>query len=322
MENETVKNELYKMNETILRILLRDKTTGRNIIWATDAYENNGVGYTFFDEIQIGSITGFFENIIKPRVEKTKEEQKSRAQKKAEVFTPSWVCNKQNNLIDSEWFGRVNVFNVECGQSWHATKEPISFPENKTWQEYVTLNRMEISCGEAPYICSRYDTVTGERIPVEERIGLLDRKLRVISENVEEESEWMLWARLAFQSIYAYDWQGDNVLLARQNLLYTFFEYYEKKFSVPPINEYLQSIARVVSWNVWQMDGLKMVIPESCKTSCEVRTTLFGEEIVEISCPACENKPGARHTGIYCRIFDWKAKKSIEFTRLLTKGDK
>jgi hypothetical protein len=31
----------------------------------------------------------------------------------AEVFTPSWICNAQNNLIDNTWFGRDNVFNKE-----------------------------------------------------------------------------------------------------------------------------------------------------------------------------------------------------------------
>ena len=42
-------------------------------------------------------------------------------------------------------------------------------------------NRMEITCGEAPYLVSRYDTTTGEPIPIGRRIGLLDRKLCVIN---------------------------------------------------------------------------------------------------------------------------------------------
>ena len=31
----------------------------------------------------------------------------------AEVFTPSWICNAQNNLIDNAWFERKDVFNKE-----------------------------------------------------------------------------------------------------------------------------------------------------------------------------------------------------------------
>ena len=45
---------------------------------------------------------------------------------------------------------------------------------------------MEITCGEAPYLVSRYDVVKGEIIPVEDRIGILDRKLRVINENIDD----------------------------------------------------------------------------------------------------------------------------------------
>ena len=50
---------------------------------------------------------------------------------------------------------------------------------------YVISKRIEITCGEAPYLVSRYDTVTGKKIDVVDRVGLLDRKLRVINENTE-----------------------------------------------------------------------------------------------------------------------------------------
>ena len=46
--------------------------------------------------------------------------------------------------------------------------------------------RLEITCGEAPYIASRYDTVSGEPIEIKRRIGILDRKLRVVTENAED----------------------------------------------------------------------------------------------------------------------------------------
>lgn len=78
---------------------------------------------------------------------------------------------------------------------------------------------MEITCGEGPYLVSRYDTTTGDFIPVEERIGLLDRKLRVISENTETSGEWLEMAQKAYKNIYAFEWQGDNLLLAREALL-------------------------------------------------------------------------------------------------------
>ena len=89
-----------------------------------------------------------------------------------------------NNHLDEEWFGRKDVFNQELDKSWKTKEETISLPEGKTWQQYVDSRRLEITCGEAPYIVSRYDASTGEMIePLKKRIGLLDRKLRIVNEN-------------------------------------------------------------------------------------------------------------------------------------------
>jgi hypothetical protein len=58
-------------------------------------------------------ITGENGHIIMPRVKKDILLQKNRSRDMAEVFTPSWICNAQNNLVDTAWFGRENVFNTE-----------------------------------------------------------------------------------------------------------------------------------------------------------------------------------------------------------------
>jgi hypothetical protein len=39
--------------------------------------------------------------------------QQMRVREMAEVFTPSWVCNAQNNLIDNAWLEKDNLFNYE-----------------------------------------------------------------------------------------------------------------------------------------------------------------------------------------------------------------
>ena len=315
-------NALKAIDPKILAILLKDKTTRKNIIWATDDYLFYGDGYAFTNEITVGAITGENGNVIRPRTEKSKEEQSSRSREKAEVFTPSWVCNKQNNLIDNAWFESENIFNTETDIGWTTNEAKVVFPnrKGKTWQDYVKANRLEISCGEAPYLASRYDTVTGDAIPVKERIGLLDRKLRVVSENVDSEPEWVQWAIKAVQSIYGYDWQGDNVLLARENILYTFAEHYEDKFTVPAIKEYLIQIAKIVAWNIWQMDGIKFVVPNSCHQEEDVQLTLFGEETEIHECPGCERNDNSLHNGIYCRIYDWPANESVEFYSFVKKG--
>lgn len=189
----------------------------------------------------------------------------------AEVFTPSWVCNKQNNLVDEAWFGRKDVFNVEIdfdnGHIWETNKEKIVFPEGKTWKDYVRDTRLEITCGEAPYLVSRYDTVSGMPIELAERIGLLDRKLRVVSENTETTGEFLDWCQEAYKNTYGYEWQGDNLLLAREALLFTFLDYYRAKFGEEPLLKSIQYIAYIISWNVWQMDGLKFCPPgeEPCE---------------------------------------------------------
>lgn len=218
----------------VLAILLKDRTTGNNIIWATDDYVTLDASYSFDSQIPLDWLVGVDrKTVIKPRVQKPREAQTKRSKNKAEVFTPSWVCNKQNNLIDRAWFGaRGGCFNVEKGTYWKTDYKKIYFPNKpgKTWVDYVKATRMEITCGEAPYITSRYDMLTGKWMPVKNRIGLLDRKLRVIGENVENSAEWIRYAKEAVKSIYGFDWHGDNVFLARQNTLYTVIEAYYEKF--------------------------------------------------------------------------------------------
>lgn len=311
-------NFIKHLDDALLSILLKDRSSGKNLIWATDTYISHGVGFGSQDHITQAQITGKRGNIIKPRTEKSKKEQHQRIKNKAEVFTPSWVCNKQNNLIDNAWFGRENVFNTETEKGWTTNPDKITFPEGKTWQDYAKANRMEITCGEAPYLTSRYDTVSGEYIETNNRIGLLDRKLRVISENVDAEQEWVEWVFAAYKSIYGFDYQGDNVLIARENLLFTFIEAYIDKFEVPPINEYLLEIAKILSWNIWQMDGLKFVIPGSCKPYKSLQLSIFDEENEQLHpCEGCLKNEPHKHTGIYCKIMDWKKHKSVKFISLV-----
>ena len=174
----------YNLGEDILKIVLKDRTTNKNIIWGTDDYSQNGIEYYAENHIELRLIEGKYTKIIEPRVLKDKEKQDLRTKDKAEVFTPSWVCNSQNNMVDEIWFGKKEVFNKELEEKWKTIEEKIEFPKGKTWKKYVELVRMEITCGEAPYLVSRYDTVTGKKIKVKDRIGLLDRKLRVIGENI------------------------------------------------------------------------------------------------------------------------------------------
>lgn len=310
---------LHKWPE-LLDIILRDHTTNKNIFWATDLYEQQyGNRYSFRSQIKPELITGTNEGIIKPRVAKTKKAQQDRVKDKAEVFTPAWICNKQNNLIDNDWFGYVDVFNKENDDNtWSATRKPVVFPECKSWIDYVRELRLEVACGEAPYLVSRYDITTGKKIPLSKRIGLLDRKIRIVNENTATESDWLSMVKWAYKSTYGYEWQGDNLLLARENLLFTFIDYYEDRFKKEPALEILKEIAEIISWNIWQMDGIRGVLPCSC---CNYKfTDLLGIQTMDC-CIGCKNGDIHMHNGVYCKIRDWNSKanrpKTQTFVSLL-----
>lgn len=313
-------NSMLNLDYMILDILLKDRTTKKNIIWATDMYEQRGSSYSPSSPITIEQITGRNVKVIKPRTKKSKLEQNNRIKKKAEVFTPSWVCNEQNNLADQYWFEYENVFNKSNNDSWVTNKNKIKFINDKRWQDYVSLIKMEISCGEAPYIVSRYDTTTGEWIPISDRIGFLDRKLRIINENVSEKEEWIKWVEKAYKSVYGYEWQGDSLLIARENLLYTFLDYYVYKFKDNPSAENIKSIANIISWNIFQMDGLKGVVPNSCHNGVKIDYTLFGEERIEFKCLGCEKNNINNHNGLYVKLMNWETGRKIKYISLLKKG--
>ena len=331
-EADIKENDIREQYPEVLETLLRDHTTQQNIFWATENYHYLGESYAFAAQILPELITGDKGNIIMPRVQKDKEMQQSRVRDMAEVFTPSWICNAQNNLIDNAWFGRESVFNTEISNadgshSWTVNYEKITFPEGKTWKHYVRDTRLEMTCGEAPYITSRYDTTTGEFIPIEKRIGLLDRKLRVISENVDKSDEWLEAAQSAYRNTYAFEWQGDSLLLAREAMLYTFIENYEQKFGKQPLLKSIQYIAYIISWNVWQMDGLKGVVPNSCGDRKTFVEELFGEKEIVTACEGCKSDNIHKHNGVYCLIKDWNNKdtetnkkgRKLKFIDLLKK---
>ena len=321
--------------EAVFKRLLRDHTSSisclkddggcSNIIWATNNYDSLGDGYHFYDEITIERITRENGGVIKPRVIKNRDEQKQRSRDKAEVFTPSWVCNKQNNLIDEAWFGRKNVFNTEIDNpdgthTWTATEGNIEFPNSlgKTWKDYVEEKRLEITCGEAPYLVSRYDVTSSLIINVVDRIGLLDRKLRIVNENTPSERTktnlryWQRWTQRAFASIYGYEWQGDNLLIARESLLFTYIDNYFHKWNKYPRKNSLKKIATIISCNLWQMDGLKCGIPgylpKELLPNSEQKIIQFNED----------DKVHPRER--LCRIIEWEDVENLKGKEIVFKS--
>ncbi|MDR1606158.1 MAG: restriction endonuclease [Streptococcaceae bacterium] len=283
---DILENTIREQMPDILDILLIDRTTStpktkRNIIWANDNYNVHGKKYAATAQIKPELVTGEMGTLIKPRALKSRDLQKERTKSKAEVFTPTWIVKKQNDEVDRQYL-----------------KDELAIYVNRKW--------LEITCGEAPYMATRYDMATGDVIPLTERVGFVDRKLARINAEVTDKAEWHLLARQAYQSSYGFEWSGDSLLLARENLLYTYRDYYFAKWQEEPLHSLFKEIATIISYNVFQMDGLKYIIPLSEKREkiAAVQMSLFGDEEPE---KEWRIKPGKR-----VRIKDWETDK-MEF---------
>lgn len=272
--------QLAMESADLLKILLKDRTTKKNIVWATHSYELLGKGFAPSDRITPSRVTGTYANLIQPRSEKSKYEQKDRTKIRAEVFTPTWLVEKQNGYMEAEL-------------------------EALDLKDYIQVRWLEITCGEAPYMVTRYDTVTGEEILLSERVGFVDRKLQRISREVSNEATFYELVKKAYRASYGYEYQGDSLLLARENLLATFEDYYLAKTGNQPTLEQKKEIATIISYNVFQMDGLKKISPYSATQEQSQQLSLFSDEleVQEVE----ESKT---------QIKDWKKNKMIGFERL------
>lgn len=237
---------------TLLTILLKDRTTNKNIVWASPSYEGMGKPFCADQPIKKNLIIGPYDSIIQPRVEKNKRNQEIRTRKRGEVFTPPWLVDKQVSIVLDEL-------------------DDISF------ESFIALRWLELACGEGPYIVTRYDSITGDIIPVEQRVGFLDRKLQRISEQSNTEKEFIKWSKIAYESSYGYELQGDSLLLARENLLLSFCEYYYHKFGKLPTMKVIKQIATIISYNIFQMNGLTKQTPYSDDSKDNIQLNLFDE---------------------------------------------
>lgn len=301
---DILENTLRRKGE-LLDILLIDRTTKRNIIWATDSYEQYGKEFAPKNQVKPELVTGkLYGTLIQPRAIKSREEQRRRTRDKGEVFTPLRIVDQMNKEIEK------------------AGDFPIG---ESNWQQYVAELKLEITCGEAPFIVSRYNPVAhGTLIKLENRVGFLDRKLRVVTEYCKKSKEWIKWAKVAYHSSYGYEWQGDNLLIARENLLYSLVDYYKAQFGHHPSLAVQEEFAEIISWNIFQMDGIKFVIPMSCHRETRVtpgELTLFEEmpdTIEDYECEGCKFNRPTEHNGKYVKIMDWEVNKPVKFIELMT----
>lgn len=161
---------------------------------------------------------------IHPRVAKPPAEQAQRSRESAEIFTPAWVCKAQIDLVE--------------GAAGGALPLPAPF--------------LEVACGEAPYLTTRYDAVSGKFLAPGERVGVLDRKLAQLP---GPEAAWEAGALRALQVCYGYELRGDSLALARANLVASLGEHYTSRFAAPAPARLLIAAAQIAGRNLWQMAG-------------------------------------------------------------------
>ena len=243
---------IAKDSMSLLNILLKDRTTKRNIKWASPSYKGMGKPFHAEREIRAALITGKYGTIIQPRVEKSKQKQELRTKKRAEVFTPAWLVDKQIRMVERET-GTMD------------------------FNSYIRRKCLELACGEGPYMVTRYDSTTGEMIPISERVGFLDRKLQRIMSYTDGETEFIDYCIAAYETSYGYEFQGDSLLLARENLLLTFCEYYQYKFNCKPDIKTTKRIEQIISYNVIQMNGITLEIPYSVINDVLVPMDIFNQ---------------------------------------------
>lgn len=271
-------SQSLREDESLINILLKDYTTNKNIKWGTDSYKEYGSGFYNNQEITQELITGWYDGFVRPRAEKDIIIQQNRQRNKAEVFTPSWVIKLQVETVLNEM-------------------------KTLTLEEFINTKWLEITCGEAPYMANRYDMSNGEMIPLEERTGFIDIKFNRINEENLTDKEWESLAIKIYQSSYGYEYQGDSLLLARENLLLTFIDYYFYKFGKFPDEKLTLKISKIISRNVFQMNGLTYEIPYSVDIIEEngVQLNLFEEiEVKEKEVPK------------YAKIKLWDENKNIK----------
>ena len=206
---------ILRENDSLLSLLLKDQTTGKNIKWGTDSYINHGYSYQNDQEIKIDLITGWYEGFIRPRVDKDISDQLERQRNKAEVFTPSWVIKLQ----------------VEAA---------LEDMEELPLTDFIQTKWLEITCGEAPYMVNRYDMDSGELIPLKKRTGFIDIKFKKLNKKIALEDEWVKLALEIYKASYGYEYQGDSLLLARENLILTFIDNYFFFFVAFPSNQLIR----------------------------------------------------------------------------------
>ena len=92
-------------------------------------------------------------------------------------------------------------------------------------------------------------------------------------------------------------------LLTRVNLLLTYAEHLQARWQRKPTEEEMQPIAKIITWNVWQMDGLHLSVPGGKPQPEAEQLNLFSMfGTMEEQTPA-----------VSCKVKNWRSNKTQNF---------
>lgn len=103
------------------------------------------------------------------------------------------------------------------------------------------------------------------------------------------------------------------MLLARENLC-SFIDYYTARMQQAPSVKLLRIIANIIAWNIWQMDIINMWSPTAATMKSP---SLSAWDYRDLSLPGCRSNNMHRHNGVYCRVMDWRSKRSVRFIDMI-----
>lgn len=258
-----IHGELMAMDESARKMLLSDLSYPGNILWATDEYAELGDGFAPDMEITMDCLEDPRFR-LRCRWEKEEEAKKGRTKRRAEVFTPRKVVRRMHDMLADE------------------NHEVLRGP----WRGMAARTYLEITCGEGPYIATRYDPEDGTLVPYAYRAGMLDRILHAVRmEEGDDPDAWLRGAVLAVYSQYGYELSGDSLLIARVNVFMSVVERYRDFFGLELGPERQRMLACIIACNLFQCDGLTSLEPPrrvEDGSTVEIRANLMNWQAMRI----------------------------------------
>ena len=100
---DLLEQELLDHERTLLEILLQDKTTKKNIIWATDDYAELGEPYSFKKEILPELVTGEQDSLIQQSRKILDQWQKQRPEQQLPVNWMTRFTKKKIQILPQQY---------------------------------------------------------------------------------------------------------------------------------------------------------------------------------------------------------------------------